>query len=739
MGRTKVLVVPHQGRTAISVNGKVIPGMSYFTYMLHGGNMRRDVLHEMVSCGIKIFLVLWQSWRPKFHAEPWSSDGKIDFTPIDEWMSALSGMADDIWFVPRLFFSTPHWWADRYPEELVRFSDEDLTLQQKDGQDVLNLASMASTRWRKDVSKVLESIVTHIENGPYSDRVLGYMINSGGTEEWVYHGSQQGRIPDYSLPALKSFHKWLRNKYGSDVSLAEAWSNPGITIDRAKIPSESERRRCAPSVAKNPLLDRPSIDYELFLSELCADNLLEWCRVVKNVTGRRKLTGSFYGYLLWQSGYANGVVNNGHLALRKLLDSPEIDFITGITSYDNRGTGEPGSFMLPVESLQSAGKLAFNEVDIRTHLSTGRPSEKEIEPTFRNNYAYNLQESISIYRREFAHHLVSGAAWWDFDMSGGWYSQRELLDEFSAQAKIAGRAINWDMSSVSESAVFVSSTSPAFQRFFTMQEVMADLAWLNLQCDRATTELYYTGVPFDWWMTDDLKRPEISRYKLLYIFNAMYMSNEERKWLERLKGEGRTIVFCGCAGMIDDKSVSAENASSLTGINLRLNETRQPLWIDVDDYKHPILKECESTVTLGTGALVTPCLEVDDSDSIVLGRWRKTGAPAFAVKEYKAWRSIVCPAPINHRLVARGIMKKAGCHVWIEPGRILFVNRSILAVHIADSHEPMRIHLPEPMDVFDLTDGHTVAEDARHFLIQRDIREHTTFLYHLQRKKKNKI
>ena len=46
---TDVRVVPHQGRTAISVDGRIIPGMSYFTYMLHGGNLRRDVLQEMVD------------------------------------------------------------------------------------------------------------------------------------------------------------------------------------------------------------------------------------------------------------------------------------------------------------------------------------------------------------------------------------------------------------------------------------------------------------------------------------------------------------------------------------------------------------------------------------------------------------------------------------------------------------------------------------------------------------------
>jgi hypothetical protein len=507
---------------------------------------------------------------------------------------------------------------------------------------------------------------------------------------------------------------------------------PGLVFDQAEIPAEAARRRGEPALTRDPRLDRPAIDYDTFLSELCADNLLEWCRIVKAATGGRRLTGAFYGYLLWQTGYANAVTNNGHLALRRLLDSPDLDFVTGITSYDNRGTGEPGSFMLPVESVQAAGKLVFNEVDVRTHLSPGRPARSEIPPEFRNTHAYTLDESVSLYRREFAHQLIHGAAWWNFDMGGGWYACRELQDEFTRQSAIAQQALAWDLASVSQLAAVVSAASPAYQRLFTMQQVLADLAWVDLQCDRATTELYYTGVPFDWWLTDDLSRPELARYKVIYVFNAMYLNAAERAAVERLKGDGRTLIFCGAAGLIADDGISAEHASALTGMRLRLNPRRQPLWLDLADYDHPALAECLSPVTLGTGALVAPCLEVDDPAAQVLGKWRTTGAPAFAVKECGGWRSVVSPAPLNHRLLARGLLRLAGCHVWVDPARILFANRSLLAVHIADSHEPLRIHLPQPMDVTDLVTGEEVARQARHFLIQRDYRRHTTFLYQLR-------
>lgn len=732
---TKVEIVSHQGRTAIAVDGRVIPGMSYFTYMMHSGQVRREILKEMVDSGTRIFFCLWKFWRSPYRREPWGADGTIDFTPLDEYMDALASMADDLWFIPRLYVATPKWWADRHPEELARFSDGAITAAQADGQDLQPQASMASPLWRQELAGLVRRLVEHVENGPHAARVLGYMLNSGGTEEWVYWGAQDGRMPDYSAPAEAAFRRWLREKYASDAALAEAWWQPALAVERAAIPAEAERRRCAPTHARDPRLDQPSIDYDLFLSDLCADALLALCREVKQVTGRRRITGAFYGYLLWQSGYANAIVNNGHLAVRKLLDSPDIDFLTGITSYDNREPGGPGSFMLPVESIQAAGKLAFNEVDLRTHLSTGSRFQKcDVNPADMYNLwpLNNAAESVSVYRREFAHQVIHGAAWWNFDMNGGWYSCPELLEDFRRQAGIAEQALAWDMSSVSEVAGVISGTSPARHRYYTMQDAMTEASWTDLQCDRATSPIYRTGAPIDWWMTDDLGRPEMRRYKVLYIYNGLYLSDRERAWIEQLKCDGRTLVFIGLPGLVTERAISLESACALTGMRLRLRESRQPALIEVTDHDHPVTRQCEAEAALGTKALVSPCLEVDDSAAEVLGVWRQSRQPGFAVRDFGSWRSIFCAAPINHTLIFRGIVETAGCHIWVEPGRIAFANRSLLALHIAPFSQPLRVHLPEPMTVTELFSGTLVARNAKHFLVQ-DTRRHATWLYHLNR------
>jgi len=707
---TTVQGVSHNGRTAIAVDGRVISGMSYLSYGHVFGEMNPDDYRAMVNAGFRIFFCPWLINADHFAAKNvfppfWPEQGPLDFSLLDELLDFLASLSRELWFIPRLYLNTPTWWAARYPGELVRFADSAAQASPVTNGFRYDIqASMASERWRADVAGVLRELVAHVENGPHADRVLGYMLNSGGSSEWVYWGSQQRRVPDYSPPALAAFRRWLRARYDLDASLAAAWRTPGLTFVRVQIPSEATRRRCAPRLVRDPRLDQAAIDYDLFLSDLCADTLLHFCRTVKEATGRRRLTGAFYGYLLWQTGAVNAVVNNAHLAVRKLLDSPEIDFLTGITSYSNRGLGGPGSFMLPVESLQAAGKLHYSEVDVRTHLIASPWTQ-----------VANAAESVAVYRREFAHQLVHGCAWWDFDMQGGWYAFPEMQAEFAHESRIAQEALAWDMSSVAEMAGIVSGESPAYQRFYRMQDVQGK-EWGDLECDVATADLYRAGFPVDWWMTGDLGRQELRRYKVLYFHNVVHLDAAGRRAVEALKSDGRTLIFVGWPGLAGDDACAVEQAEALTGIRMKLSETGQPGLLDLD-HNDELARDCENGVPLGTPAVLSPCLDAHDPGARTLAVWNKTGRPAAVVKEFKGWRSIFFPVPPNNAELFRAVVRTAGGHIWNDTRRVIFANRSLLAVHLAPSDGTTLMRLPGPMTVTDLFSGAVVARHADAFVI----------------------
>jgi hypothetical protein len=289
----QVTVVPVHGRTAIAVDGRVIPGMSYTSYVYAGGGSNESAYREVVEAGIGIYLCPWSFHTSASGAPAWPAPGVLDLTLLERQMALVAGLSESTWLIPRLYLDTPHWWAEAYPEELVRYADSDGEPPRPDGtHGNLAQASWASPRWREDIAELLRELVARVEGGPYAERVLGYMINSGGTEEWVAWGAQQGKVGDYSAPARRAFQAWLQGRYGKEEALAAAWRQPGLKWDGVQVPSEAARRRGSPGLLRDPQQDQASIDYDLFYSELGVETLLGFCRVVKQAAARQVLTGA---------------------------------------------------------------------------------------------------------------------------------------------------------------------------------------------------------------------------------------------------------------------------------------------------------------------------------------------------------------------------------------------------------------------------------------------------------------
>ena len=99
------------------------------------------------------------------------------------------------------------------------------------------------------------------------------------------------------------------------------------------------------------------------------------------------------------------------------------------------------------------------------------------------------------------------------------------------------------MSSVSEVAGVVSAESPAYHSMMRLFDVDPQPAFVDLNCDMSTREMYKAGAPVDWWMTEDLSRQELKRYRAIYLHNATFMDDSARKALNTLKSDGRATYF----------------------------------------------------------------------------------------------------------------------------------------------------------------------------------------------------
>lgn len=706
--RRTVKVGRHNGRTSIMVDGKPLPGVAYLGPIPY--EWEKEVttsFEENVRAGIRIVIV-------DAGVCTWNGPGQMDFSRYLGKLKRVLDLEPEAWLIVRIYINTPGWWAAAHPEECLRYAHS----VKPEGQ-----ASMGSQRWIADQSAFLAELVRHVESLPVADRVLGYSTLCGHGGEWIHWGAGEGHVGDYSKPALRHYRGWLRRKYGN-----KAW------IDKAQIPTQAELGRTRPALLRDPAIDARAIDYDLAFSDMISDNFLALCKTVKDVTGGRKMAGVFYGYLLWQSGLVNAVSTNGHLALRRVLESPDVDFLTSFPSYDARELGSAAPILLPVESVQAAGKLVFNECDNRTHNVKGdyparfhsiRDQRDPADGPHLFSGAFNIMTgvenaamSVSMLRREFAHHLIRGSAFWWFDMCGGWYSGPEIADEFKKQADISRMALDWDMSSSSEVAGIVSGESCAYHSMMRMFDTDPNPSLVDLQADMSTREMYKSGAPVDWLMPEDFGRKAMQQYKVLYFHNATFLDAKQRAGLERLKRDGRTMIFVGYPGLVAGGRLDEEAASQAAGMRLKLVNTRAAARFAPRDYNVPCLQEALSQTVMGTGAIISPRLVVDDPDAQPILHWAD-GTVAAAMKKHSDWTSYYFPVPPNNPYVFRAIFRGAGCHIYAKDTvrYVFYANKSLLATHTI--HYDHSIVLPRPARVTDLFSGQVMVESGTEIVTAR--------------------
>lgn len=626
----------------------------------------------------------------------WTTDGAFDTANLDKGLNTFADAPEDLGLIVRFTITTPTDFAEKYPEELVRFAhipDGQMDYPDYKGglmKTLPRFASFASEVWREAGCRYIDAVIDFVEKHPRGKRVIGYMINTGCTAEAILWGFQEGMVGDFSRPGKRAFRDWLRKNYATDAALQAAWNEDQATLDSAEPPGIAERERASFGELRDPARDRRAIDYDRFLSDLVVDDLLLWHRHARKRLGADTLQGCFYGYCLWESGMLNRTPGKGHCALGRLLEAQEIDFVTGITTYWKRALGDPGNTMLPTPSVALHGKMHWNEDDLRTHVVL---SNDNTWCTPASGVPLNEEGSVNLYRRQFVRALADNSQSWYFDIVGGMYDSPGILAEFDRQRVIANRLADADMASCAEVACIVSEQTPLYHPTLHGNLHQRRAAAADLLCDRVTEGLYRAGVPLDWYLSSDLEQADFSQYKVIYFFNQVVATDEERAAIEQLKGSGRTLIFCWSAGFLNGNDSGPNLVTELTGIRMGNEVLRGPARIRITDFDTPVTRELVTVRALGTDMVYSPLLRVDDTEASVFGVYDWNGASAAAFRRHPDWTSVTIGTSTAEVELLRGIFRQAGCTVRCETGDVLVENRSILGLHIRQAG-PQLLRIP---------------------------------------------
>ena len=463
--------------------------------------------------------------------DAWKADGSVDFSAAEQAMKSALSIDPEA----RFFFSIntvlpPRWWVDRHPDELVGYQKADVNPDERQCLKNCAAASAASRVWRKDIADFERRVVGDLEASPFAKRIFAYRTDWGINHEWHYYG-MRGYLPDCGKAMTAAFRDWLRHEYGGDVGkLRKAWGDGAVTFETAMVPSPEARLWKSAGRLRDPVRDRPTVDYERCHAQTLKELILHCNRSIKEACGFRALVGNYGGYFFGMPEIAEG----WHLENDAALDSPYVDFQCSPQVY-GRDSRKPGGVQYArclLEGLRRRGKVSIQEADnSTTHAGTDY-----------NHWSRDTEGDIALLARDFVQTLCWGCGFWYFDFGQGWYAEPAFAEYFKKVFRI--RAETADCSSVSEVLVVGDYESVMF----------SNVDWPPPRehhfITRQVNELGAAGAPFDSASVADLASGVLKDYKVYIFPNLFYVTPEKERLVERLRAAGKRLVWVGPAGAI---------------------------------------------------------------------------------------------------------------------------------------------------------------------------------------------
>ncbi len=612
----------------------------------------------------------------------WTAPGVIDISVARKQIAGVLEVCPQAGVIFRLHVRPPQWWLHEHPEEWVVYADTGYYEEQKYGllriiehdNNPVRRVSMASRKWRSEVTEVFEEFLDQLSQTPEGNALVGIQVANGVYGEWHNWGFYDNE-PDVSAPMEEAFRKWARDKYGTEAALRKAWNDPEAGFDSITAPGMEERS--TDGIFRDPASQRRVIDYYECMHQTVADNIIHFTRVLKAGWPRPIIAGTFYGYYFSVFGRAAA---GGHLQLQRILAADSIDYLSGPQAYgpESIKLGDPYRSRSLIASVRLHNKLWLDEMDV----------EPRIPLTKSGNYELHVQESVADIRRNAAFSYTKGMGLWfyDFNISG--------VDLDGYTHLTSGSQGNWDHPVVMrqieqmqklfrerslhrpyESGADVLFVYDTESYYYTASLKGTDPVSSAL-VDYNTLAAFRSGVVFDPVHLDDLPQVDLSRYKVVVFGNTYLMNESERRFIrQKVARDGRQLVWFYAPGFIDESSggTGVEWMEELTGFKLE----RRP---DEEAPSIRLASDPDNPYQAGPGT-VSPVFRVTDPDAEPIGSFVSSGEVAVARKAFPDHTAWFVSLPSRELEPLNGILRAAGAHVFGEPDAFFYCGGGILVMH----------------------------------------------------------
>ena len=659
------------GRCWFQVDGKRIAPFSYYLpdNFLAAPAERSGLVKDAANSGLRVIRFGHRI------GEIWKAEETYDFDKLDTGLETVASHAPDAFIILHIGTYMPRWWLQKHPDEQVGFYGNEPLSPSEDFQ------SIASELWLQECEKYLGRLIEHLRMSPFASRVIGISLSDGTTYEWLYsHGrGHKGRVYSGWSPAgISSYRKWLRNKYKTDSALAKAWNRPDATLANALPPTPQRIDNSSVGHFLLPEKDHDIIDWSEYCNDRLADAWLGLCKMVKDLSGGRLLTGSYYGYLVQFSWMYFCLQDAGHRHSGRVARSPYADYVICPTMYRWRHLGGADGLQNLAGAYTLHGKPVICELDYRTFSES---TERETG----NGKMSTASSSVAMLNRGFGMMAAQGMGGHYYEMYMRWFREPVIQAAIKSHHNLYYSLPEKEQGLVPSQVAIVSDEfSPALTKTHLGGGIHTPLI------EEIARTFPKVGVAYRHVLLPDLLESNVLPPQKFYIMTNLFSLTQEQRsaLMARFRSEKATVLWLYAPGVfVGEQGPSPDNISKFLGVRFEMTTAPREMRVN---FENPA--EFGGVKTANSGNQCAPWFLPVSGFEKVIARTPE-GKPAIVSWKADGVNHIFCAVPNPPTPFMAKLAEQAGVHVFNADGDAIWAGNDFVTIHTVTAGRK-KIRLP---------------------------------------------
>ena len=612
-------------------------------------------------------------WAPPEQAQDWS--------PIDALCRRIIEVNPNVLLVPRVDANAPGWWQARHPAARMVY----------DGTSTYPVACVSDRAYRADMAAHLEKLARHLCEA-FPDHFAGMHPCGQNTGEWFYYDSWKHPLSGYDPATHAAFREWLKGRGDP------AWAT-------AEPPTAEERRAHPNGFLRDPARELRLVEFARFQQREMSDFVAALAAACRRGSAGKKLVLFFYGYAFEFPPLGNGAPTSGHYGLEPLLASRDIDILCSPVSYTDREWLGTAPAMSAAESVKRAGILWLNEDDSRTFLD---PRKQE---HVQEGGLVDLKQTQQVMLRNTAQASLRGFGTWWMDLPGqGWFNDAAIWQQIVRLRPV-------DEAMTRRAAPFTPEIGAIIDEDSMCHLTGGSSAAVRPLIYDARAALGRSGAPYGQYLLRDVLQNRAAPRMQVFL-SAWSLTPEQRRTLadQRAAGFWKTFagwfglghgsdvmrVWCWAPGYLYPDRADAAGVQEVTGFKAKA------LKLPTAEATPTAVGRAHGlTRAWGPKTMIEPLFGVEATANEVWATY-SDGTPAVAVRRTRTGCDVFVGVPQLTPELAHALAKRAGVHLYAEPGSALWAANGYLSIQ-ALTNGVVRLDTGSRAPVADALDGQSLG------------------------------